>query len=82
MKVWLCKFVGLLKPKVLSGPFKDRIPDEEVVKAVKGMIEETNLLFWIGIEVTLMAEKKFEFKPVMGTFFRGYMDDIRSKALE
>jgi hypothetical protein len=82
MKIWLCKFAGLLEPEVLSGPFDNTIPDKEVIEAVKGSLSEVDLLFWIQVEITLTAEKKFIMTPKMGTFSGGYMDDMRSKALE
>lgn len=82
MKVWLCKFEGLLTPKIVSGPFEEEIPDNEIVKALKNMTDEADLLFWVEITVTLTAKEQFEFKPTFGNFTSGYMDKMRSKALE
>ena len=82
MKVWLCKFEGLLEPMVVSGPFDNQIPDDEVIKAVKGGLDEVTLLFWIEVNVILNAKKQISFEPKLGTFPGGYMDEMRSKALE
>jgi hypothetical protein len=76
-KHYLCKFEGLVEPRIISGPFNDDIPDKAIIRALKTTSKENDVLFGMTIRDPGVGIGD----PKLWSFPGGYMDKMREQAM-